>query len=130
MNACSLEQASPSDYTDAFYREQMKIKEILNQLAKTNDPNRQNSLLNEFQSQSEKSLARINEVGSFRGDEQLFNAGIILFEFYLNLSNELAENGLENLASNLDSSRQIIADQEHAFFKAQAKFAEDYELFL
>ncbi len=127
-HSCALEQASPSDYNDAIYREQVKIKEKINQLALTTDKQKEKEILESLKTQTRTSLERINEIGSFRGDEQLFNAAKILFEFY----HEMALNGLDsnNLSSSLDEWRLTMAEEEHKFVKAQARFAETYELFL
>jgi hypothetical protein len=128
--ACALEQASPSDYNDAFYREQMKIKDKINTLAKTTDIQRQREIVDELMIQSEKSLTRVEEVGSFRGDEQLFKAAMKLFGFYHRMIHEGLDTEPEEISGRLEKWRQALSDEEHEFLKAQGKFAEEYELFL
>ena len=130
LGSCSLEQASPADYNDAFYREQMKIKEKIMQLAKTTDPARQKAIVEELKTQSVKSLERIEEIGSFRGDEQLYKGAVKLFEFYKVMAHEGLSEDDVNISARLDQWRQRLSDEEHEFFKSQAKFAEEYDLFL
>lgn len=130
MSSCALEQASPSDYNDAIYREQMKIKEKINLLAKTNDAARQKEIVEELKIQSKESYQKIVEIGAFRGDEQLFIAAEKLFIFYKKMINEGLDTEPENISSELDQWRKQMADEEHEFLRAQGKFAETYELFL
>lgn len=130
LSSCALEQASPSDYTDAFYREQMKIKEKINLLAKTNDYSRQKEIVEELKVQSTESYQKIMDVGAFRGDDQLFKAAKQLFEFYKRMAHEGLDTEAENISRQLDQWRQVLADEEHEFLRAQGKFAENYELFL
>lgn len=128
--SCALEQASPSDYNDAIFREQMKIKDLLTQLAKSPKEDNQAEIVQKLKLQSSESLKRVEEIGGFRGDKQLYEAAINMFQFY----EDLAHNGLDGdsgqISSKLDKWQPIIAEEEHKFFKAQAKFAESYELFL
>lgn len=130
LYSCALEQASPSDYNDAFFREQMKIKELINGLAKTNDVQRQQEIVTSLQNQAEESYNKIIEIGAFRGDEQLYNAAKVLFESYKRMAEEGLDTDPENISSRLDQWRKQMADEEHVFFRAQAEFAENYELYL
>lgn len=130
MLSCALEQASPSDYNDAFYREQMKIKDKLNTLAKTTDIQRQRAIVDELIAQTDKSLERVKEVGAFRGDEQLYKAALKLFTFYQRMVHEGLDTEPGNINAKLDQWRQELSDEEHDFLRAQGRFAEDYELFL
>ena len=130
ISSCALEQASPSDYNDAIFREQIKIKESLSLLAKTTDIERQAEIVNELKEQSSKSLERIKEIGAFRGDEQLYLAAVQLFEFYDKMIREGLDTAPNKISSSLDQWRKMMSDEEHLFFKAQGKFAENYELFL
>ena len=130
LYACGLEQASPSDYNDAFYREQMKVKKLVNDLAKTNDTQKQKEIVDKLKQQSEESYQKIMDIGSFRGDEQLFEAAKELFSFYRKMAHEALDTEPENISARLDQWRKQMADEEHEFFRAQAEFAENYELFL
>jgi hypothetical protein len=130
VSACALEQASPSDYNDAIFREQMKVKDLITILTKTSDFERQKEIVDELKTQTNESLKRIKEIGSFRGDEQLHKAAIELFEFYQRMAHEGLDVEKTLISSKLDQWRPELSEQEHVFFKAQGKFAENYELFL
>lgn len=130
LSSCALEQASPSDYNDAFYREQMKIKEKINLLAKTNDTERQKEIVKELKVQTQESYQEVLEIGPFRGDDQLFKAAKELFGFYKRMAHEGLDTEPENISRQLDQWSKLKADEEHEFLRAQGKFAENYELFL
>ena len=128
--SCALEQASPSDYNDAFFREQMKIKDNINLLAKTTDLRRQEQIVKELKSQSVAALKRVEEIGAFRGDAQLFEASKRLFNFYHKMVHEGLDTEPESISKQLDNWRSQLSEEEHIFFRAQGKFAQTYDLFL
>ena len=130
LQNCALEQASPSEYNDAIYREQMKVKELITDLTKSTDTDMQLDLVVKLKIQTDNSLKRVEEIGGFRGDEQLHKAAMRLFTFYNRMANEGLDTEANQIMSRHEEWRKVMSDEEHEFLRAQGKFAETYELFL
>ncbi len=130
FTGCSLEQVSPSDYNDAIFVQQMKVKNLITDLTKAPDNNVRTQVLEELRIQTLNSLENVKEIGPFRGDDQLLNAAIPLFEYYVKLAHETLDCPIEEIPDRLDQNLQDQVEHEQKFFKAQGAFAEEYELFL
>ena len=128
--SCALEQISPSDYNDAIFVQQMKVKNLITDLTKAPDDNARKELAQELFTQSSESLRIVKEIGPFRGDESLIKEATPLFEFYLDLSTEIANTEAASIPMVLDNYLSKQMEMEQKFLKGQGRFAEKYELFL
>ncbi len=128
--SCNLEQVSPADYNDAIFVQQMRVKNLITDLAKAPDSRVRSEILEELRIQAETSKQKIQEIGPFRGDDQLINAAIPLFDYYWSLAHEALDVPADEIPMVLDQNIKRQAEEEQKFFKAQGVFAEEYELFL
>ncbi len=130
LASCALEQVSPADYNDAIFVQQMKVKNLITDLTKAPDDDVRKQIIEELRMQADNSLAKINEIGPFRGDDQLLLAAQPLFEYYVEFSQNMLNAPVEQIPILLDMGLEKQIEFEQKFLKAQGVFAEKYGLFM
>jgi len=130
LSSCSLEQVSPSDYNDAIFVQQMKVKNLITDLIKAPDDAARKQIIDELKVQTINSLDKVKEIGPFRDDAQLFTAAIPLFNYYVVLAHETLNVSPSQIPEVLDASIKEQGEFEQRFWRAQGAFAEQYGLYM